>query len=408
MAGVQCCGRRHGRGIRRPFLIGPSIGGRSPAPRLTRVGCDFRSADGAIWKVRGATAFTALYDWCQGQRDKLERYADATQAVGVNTWRVFAMWWTLGWGPAQQPDYYDQAAAFLAWTASRVLTAQMPIFCDQVDGSTVLLSRDAQDLHLIRMLEVFAAAPASHLPEIVNEDFKNGRLAARYDAALFARVLAARSSAPDDERPDAPGSFLDWTSHHTPRDAEWARKAKELLDIARLGFPGFTATNLPAIATEPIRIEDATPAECADYFALAELFGAGAIIHGGLKSRGHATDLQNCIWPQPGEPGAEHIAAIAEAWKSEIPAEAAGTWRYTRGGGEAGGGDDGECPIAHTDIDRDPAGGALRTFALIAPDGSRACAVLVGRGPQHTVTPRDGWRVERVTGHLGNVIHLVR
>ena len=74
----------------------PPAAVRTVAERLHRDGVTFRRADGTVFKWHGITAFTALQDWIEGRQDKLERYADRTQALGVNVWRVLGMWSVTG------------------------------------------------------------------------------------------------------------------------------------------------------------------------------------------------------------------------------------------------------------------------------------------------------------------------
>ena len=72
--------------------------------------------------------------------------------------------------------------------------------------------------------------------EVSNEDWKNGQLAGRFDAALFKGVLATRSAPSEEQFPDGPGPLLDFTVHHTPRDPGWMRQANDLIEVARLGW----------------------------------------------------------------------------------------------------------------------------------------------------------------------------
>jgi hypothetical protein len=264
----------------------------------------------------------------------------------------------------------------------------------------VLLNRFEQDRHLYRFIEALSGKSA--LGELVNEDFKNGRLSARFSPSMLTGMPWTRSAAPDNEMPYVPGTFLDWTTHHTPRDHEWPRKAKELYDISNAGFtiedpPGtpkerFNATELPAVAGEPIRLDEATASDYADYMAVCELFGAGGCLHGGFatKDPDHTTDLQFSIAPPPGSHGAQVAQAVSEIWALNINPELASRGHYTRGPMV-------ECPLFHKDE------WALRTFSMHIDN--HAVVVVVRPNQHHQVIEQGGWRVER---RVRNVFFMTR
>ena len=87
-----------------------------------------------MFKWHGITAFTALQDWLEGRQDKLERYADRTQALGVNVWRVFGMWSVTNFD-ARRPDYLKGLRGLLEWARARGLYIHFTLFADQGDGS---------------------------------------------------------------------------------------------------------------------------------------------------------------------------------------------------------------------------------------------------------------------------------
>lgn len=372
-------------------------------PALHVTAAAFRLPDGTPWKWRGLTAFTAFYDFCAGRLDKLERYAEGSRALGVNTWRVFGMWWTLNWGPQVELGYYHKLEQFCRWMHGQGLRLEFVLFCDQVAGSSVWMSRDgrthdadAQTRHVVASLEVLRRHQHTFC-ELCNEGFKNGgvELTGRYARSVFAGVLTARTSPDDTERPDAPGPILDYTTHHPPRTWDQTRKPKELVDVARLGFDGFRPTMLPAVADEPGKLEELSPRQWGQYAALCDLFGAGMTAHGGYRSLGRGlTDLQNCILPLPGQPGYAELQAITEAWRLPIPIDAASAGDYTRGPFDS-------CALQHqdryTDSGENPAG-ALRTFGMIL--GTRQTVVLCDPGPAHQIVATPGWRVMDVRGDV--------
>ena len=238
-----------------------------------------------------------------------------------------------------------------------------------------------------------------------NEDWKNGQLAGRFDAALFKGVLATRSAPSEEQFPDGPGPLLDFTVHHTPRDPGWMRQANDLIEVARLGWTDrasgrvWTASGLPAVASEPIRIGEGTTArEHADYFAVADLYGAGGTVHGGNRSSDakHETNLQRCEYPETNsesdQAARRTLEAIAAVWRAGMPPDA-NAGQFTRGELK-------DSPLAHD------AGLALRTFCMI--QGDQAACVIVQSRAGYAPVPINGWQVANRTGYEGNVVLLRR
>lgn len=372
---------------------GGSGGGPIVAPVPLHIdGTTFRRQDGTIWKYRMVTAFTAFQDFLAGNMSKLDTYAAWTRSVGGNGWRVFYTWAVTGFNPLKQlgpQALLRELQAFRRYQDQQGLYGHHTALCDQIGGSPVLLSGDDQDT----LLEQLRLSMPGHVLEAMNEAYKNGgyALSGRFPAAMFAGTFGTRSSWQDGERPDAPGPLLACTSEHTPRDAEWPRKAKNLLETSRQGIQGLV-TGMPAIAGEPIgifEVDQAQPArtanasDVADYFAVAELFGAGACLHG------DGSTLQRCQLPGP---NAQRCAEWAKAAREAIPAEAQ-LGHYTRGGLD-------DCPLEHSDSL------ALRTFAMLGL--TVATAVVVRPQPGWEPKARNGWRIESVGGPNGHVVRLVR
>ena len=373
------------------------------AERLHRDGVTFKRADGTVFKWHGITAFTALQDWIEGRQAKLESYADRTQALGVNVWRVLGMWSVTGFD-ARRDGYLAGLRAFLEWSRARGLYVQFTLFADQVDGSPVRLTTEEQD-RLLRDVLAICRDAGNVFFEVSNEDWKNGQLAARFPRSLFDGVLAARSAPAEDQFPDGPGPLLDFTVHHTPRDPGWMRQANDLVEVARLGWKDaksgrvWQPTGLPAVATEPIRILEGTTArEHADYLAIADLLGAGGNIHGGNRSSdaAHQTNLQRCEYPASGSQldreARQTLDAVSAVWRAGIPLDA-NAGQFTRGGQP-------DAPLAH-----DPAV-VMRTFCMI--QGAQATCVIVQSRTGYTAVAINGWQVVRRTGYEGNVVLLRR
>jgi hypothetical protein len=371
--------------------IDPPITPPTTLAPLRIEGTTFRLPDGAIWKYRAVTAFSAFQDFLEG-RD-LTPYAAWTRSVGGNAWRIFGTWVITGFDPRRYgwTELRDGLEAFHRFTRGQGLRLHATVFCDQVDGSSVLLDAADQD----RLLDLYVGVLQGEMIGVVNEAFKNGGtgLSSRFGADRFRGVFAERSSWQDGERPDAPGSLLDFTSEHTPRDAEWMRKAKNLLETSVQGMEkiGWSASRKPAVGGEPIGIFEreiagsrtATPSDVGDYYAVAELFAAGACLHG------DGATLQRCNLPGP---TAQACAEAAKAAREAIPADAQ-LGSYTRGGLD-------DCPLEHSD-DR-----ALRTFATIS--GNRATAVVVRPVAGWEPRTRNGWRVDSVGGPNGHIVQLSR
>ncbi len=337
------------------------------------------------------TAFTLLQDCIVGNWS--QPFVDWAASLRANSVRVFGMWSLTGFDPRAYADYYsilDDLAAHLNRLSLRL---HFVAFTDQVPGSSVLMSPDEQNAHLQRVVDVLRGHD-NVLLEICNEDWKNGGISGRFPREWFSGVVTTRSSWEDGNTPLEAGSVLDFTTEHTPRGAQWERKAKNLLETSRLGLGDFPPTNKPAIGGEPTRLQDATPRQYADYLAVAELYASGACLHG------DGDTLQRCRIP-----GDQRVAqAVAAVWADPPPADLAAIGEYSRGGL-------GTCPLVHRDRYTDDGellddSGALRTFAMIA--GGRATAVVVDPGPGWQLQPTGGWRVVRQYGPHGQIIDLQR
>jgi hypothetical protein len=372
------------------FLLG-STGGATPAGplgRLTTRRTNFIDADsGAIVKYRGCTGFTLLQDFLAGtDRTAFVRWARSKGATHI---RGFGMWGKndpLGiFDPRQYGDrFYRGAVDCASWLLSEGLYQHFVCATDQVPDSGIMFNRAALIGHHMRCMEGLAPIPGMFFEDINEFDF-NGKVV--FPEATPTGLLRTRSSWVDGNWPTSVGSVLAYTNEHTPRDDEWARKAKNLLETCRLGMgepPNyFPPTNKAAIGAEPKRMQDATPREYADYTASGELCGAGTCLHGDPAT------LQRCDIPSD-----ESVPnAVATVRADPPPADLVEVGNYTRGGLPT-------CPIAHSDDL------ALRTFAMIA--GSRATAVVVSPRPGWSLRPVNGWRVARVYGFEGNTIDLVR
>jgi hypothetical protein len=185
-----------------------------------------------------------------------------------------------------------------------------------------------------------------------------------------------------------------YLTDHSPRDSEWPRKAKNILEFTTLGAAGWAAQEKPGVEDEPIGIDETAVAgsrtdnaqDCADYYAVAHLFGAGATLH---------TQALGIDGVLPGAVAQGCCEAVRDVWAyfSNAGIVDAQTGQYTRGGLA-------DCPIVHDDAL------ALRTFGMI--QGNKAVVVPVRRQGGWALTPVAPWVVSDQGGYNQNVIVLTR
>lgn len=361
---------------------------------LTIQGTTFRRPDGTIWKYRAVTAFSAFQDFLAG-RD-LAPYAAWTRSVGGNAWRVFYTWTITGFNPVKQlgaVTLRNELEHFRAWMDAQGLYSHNVAWCDQdpdpKKGSLVVLSQGDRDL----LLDTIVGVMQGRKVEVMNEAYQNGgyAMSGAPSPERFHGTLAMRSAVRDGEDPRLAGSLLGMTTQHDPRDDEWPRKAKNVLETTVQGIGTIPPTKQPGVGGEPMGIFEqdipgsrtANASDVADYYAVAELFGAGACLHG------DGTTLQRCTLPGP---NAQRCAEWAKAAREAIPADAQ-LGSYTRGGLD-------DCPIEHDDAL------ALRTFFML--QGNRATGVVVRPQPGWEPRARNGWSLARVAGPNGHIITLTR
>lgn len=396
--------------MRKGYGIVPTPAPPAPVLGVRANGLNLETTDGKIHKVRGVTAFTAYQYWLDGRRGQLADFAAWTRSIDAEWWRVFGSWCPrLNGVPLTIFDprgyagteYYDELPNFVEWLAGEGIKLWFVAFTDQDNGSPIQVLPAEQDDRFWRVREKLRQYDFVLL-EYENESWKNGGTAKRLPADPS--ILSVRSAFPDGETPLYVGSILNVTTEHPPRTFDWPRKSKNLLETARLGLGSFPATGKPALAGEPMGIYEhdipgrrsANPREHADFAAVVELYGAGMILHGDWE------DLQRCIVPGP---RAQMCAdAVRDVWRAGIPADAAASGVYTRGGLQ-------ESPLEHVDRYDDSGhevrqDGALRTFVML--QGAKATAVIVSPGAQHQIKPRIGYHVVSVRGPHGQIVELER
>jgi hypothetical protein len=242
----------------------------------------FRDEAGAIWPWRGFTAFTLYLIWLDqgaaGVDAVVSGWLSACGPVKPNVLRVLGMVDSFAhlW-PQEHPDYYDQLQPFARHLWSRfAIRIEFVIFADSGIIMSDLREQDAHAFQVTRALEAepnvffeIANEPSQH------ENFPGGDERA-YDMYLWLSLpsLMIATGAGDGT------NHGDYTTPHTPRDDQWPRKAKDLLDVRDI-------SHVPSVGDEPMGAaevfidgkRDTNPRNFADYAATAQLEGAGSTFH---------------------------------------------------------------------------------------------------------------------------------
>jgi hypothetical protein len=214
--------------------------------------------------------------------------------------------------------------------------------------------------------------------EICNEPFKNGVV----PESLYQPLPDLMQALGSYDFIDGQIKHADYVTMHTDRGPEWPRKAKDMLEVSRLGWEGFTALRHPCIGDEPLGIgagggsRSLIASDHAAYHGVAALFCPGSTLHStfGVETRLPNAEEQVCVG-----------AAITTL--QAVPPECA-TWKYTAG-------HLGDCPLENQ---------GLRVYGMI--DAGRAVCVLVR--PTGPPVARDGWRIVSQRGYQGLVVELAR
>lgn len=404
-------------------------GGGSVEP-LHVDGLHFKRPNGTIWKYRAVTAFSAFHDWLHGDIDKLEAYADWSVSMGFNCWRVFTVWNNLqlkmGTATGDSQAYYRSLMQFLGWLMGRGLYCHLVGLCDQVSGSSVHANKDEQVAHLLNCIGM-ADEVGNVIFETFNEFEKNDGddVCGLLPNAAYGNIPSTRSWWNENESYLTAGPLIDFTTGHTDRDQQWARRFIQNMDVMERGYglpngDSVPATGRPHILGEPRRIaEGSTPRQHADYHAGGILFGPGGCLHGGFKTIDPRTesDLQFCKVPDGAS--LECAQAVRDVHASSLwPLDCSG---YIRGAVDSRNNDvDQGCPILHRDryfggspdlgAYEEPTGAARTYFR--EKDGTYY-GLAVDPGPQWTLQVRSGWQLVGQAGyddgqHGGNMLALRR
>ncbi len=200
----------------------------------------------------------------------VDAFLDAYRGFKVLRVWPYVMWRGTGWGTVPT---VETIRAFLDYVCSRGFFVELTLLTDD-DPSRILEARQ-----LVEALSV--DPPANLLIEIGNEPttHKNIDTAALRSVLTASPFLFASGDYEDSHR-----WFGRYLTAHTPRDAEWPRKAHDLLEYYGGGGPSAPSDpphNVPCIADEPIRPDQAGYVET-DFYAYAavcSILGAGATFH---------------------------------------------------------------------------------------------------------------------------------
>lgn len=271
-----------------------------------------RRPDAAIWKCRGFSGFDAARLDYTGQRAQVASFADYIQSFGGNLIRVFGEWGVTSFFPLDYADWPARMDSLL-----RFLTREKGLHVWWTIRTGVPWpSLDDERRYVQRSVEVLRAYP-NCLVQDTNEPYQYNYTI--FDSAMFAGVLAGRGAFPDGSDPRTSGSVLQWLDDHTPRGAESHRKAKNLIEDARLGGVTWAGTGVSAIAGEPEHIEAWTPMQATAYYRIAEGMGGGGIIHGD-------NSVQFC---RP-TVAVNQVQAVAGVWASGLNPRLAAEGTYGR------------------------------------------------------------------------------
>lgn len=307
---------------------------------LTTDGRIFLQA-GMPWRYRGVSAFQLLDRFANGE--DIEPFLN--DFAGYNVLRVWPYVPAKDWG-AKAWDSPDTATVlrFVDYVRARGFYVELTLLTDDDQG------RLAPAKALIAALA--AAHPVNVLLEAGNEPTTHKRI----DTPALRSALAASgflyTSGDYEDSTRFYGSYL---VAHTGRDAEWPRRAHDMLEYFNGGGPNAPtdpAHKVPGVCDEPIRPDQSTGERTKDflaYFGTCSVLGAGATFH-----------FENGKYGQRPTDEEKQFAAIALQAMTAFPADAP-NGAYSR-----------------------PVEQSLRTYVVGAS--------MVRVRPLTTIAPAPGWR----------------
>jgi hypothetical protein len=330
----------------------------------------FHLASGAIWPWRGSTDFHLYRQYLDGGAGAVSAIIANRVGSGANLFRVFGAWPYDGFDPGAYANYYTSLAPFAALLAASGAYLEFTCFAGDVNiPFATLEGQAAQTTFLTAVQEAFAGVP--------NVFIELGNEGKGYNNRSFTKPLGILSSV--GEVGDLTTPPWDYGVIHPPRDDDWPRKAKDLLEL-REGFGTFPGWKRPVVADEPMGAGDvdiggsrSTVANDFYWFgATAAMMGAGATFHS-------QNGIDGVVWSATQQACAN---AFYQAMAAVDPASQ--LWTYTRGPLT-------NCPIQHDDA------WALRTFAKMT-DHEAIVVVIRANASWPGPIVQDGWSVVSSTG----------
>lgn len=359
---------------------GPSTGPFAPpqtgSGNLRINGKLFYTPGGSVYYWRSCTDFLLLKKHLDGE-DITPILADRT-AAGAHMVRVLGMCVNIAdFNPANYPNYLIDLPGFMDLLAANGLDCEFVVFADAQALAPFDTALEQQEW-LGQVRDALLGKPNVVL-ELVNEGFKNG-----VNYLNHTRPTGILSCADSDQKPDDYPATPPWdyATLHTPRDAEWPRKAKNAMEVADI-------LGRPAICDEPMGADEVNipgsrsnvPNDFFDYAAVAMLLAGGATFHS-----------QDGVTSSLFRPTTLACANAFYAAINVIPENVLlGT--YTRGPLS-------DCPIQHSDAL------ALRTFARYTDHN--ACCVVVRPEPGWVAIAQAGWTIVGSGGPGGRVVFLTK
>jgi hypothetical protein len=191
--------------------------------------------------------------------------------AGFNLLRVwdYVMWPDTGW----ESNTAETWLSFLEYVGARGWYVELTLLTDDD------LTRIAPAKALVR--ELTKAKPTNLVLEIGNEprEHKHIDVEALWTACAASGCLFASGNNNPEEV-----WFGKYLTAHTPRDAEWPRKAHDLKEYYDGGGPGATTDPshpVPCVGDEPMRPDEAghVATDYRAYFGVCALLGAGGTFH---------------------------------------------------------------------------------------------------------------------------------
>lgn len=319
------------------------LGGSGAAPAPARLGAlttdrQIFRCDGQPWRWKGVSAFQLLDRFARGE--PIQPFLDAYQGYTVLRVWPYVEWGTQGWEPPPLEAIRDFLATVRAqgwYTEVTLLTSDEPDrlawaarLIPELAGTPGLLleaGNEPQTRKAIQTLQLEPALVASEVPWTTGNYEDAALMRGRYGVT------------------------------HTARDAEWPRRAHDLVEYYQGGGPNTPSDpphRFPIVADEPAKLQDVGGNHAQDwraYFATCAILGAGATFH---SETGKYARL-----PTPAE---AQLAAIAlealDAFPADVPL---GSYRRI-----------------------DEQGATLRTYVV----GERA---MVRIRPMTPTAPEPGW-----------------